>query len=310
MRKLLLLLLAGFTGCSALVDTSDLASEPATGGATSGGNGGSGGTAASGGTATSGGGNPSGGTGNPGGAGGSGASDAGADADGAPNDASSDAPNLGFCQSLTTSVTLCADFDSGSYSKGWDSVDLYGQCTMSTDTSASVSAPGALSVAAPTFAQFSDQCSGSLHKTLPKPSKVIHVEFDLRPEALDSSAWTYAVSLVMNGTGTKAEVVLRLHAGQGAVSESVTASDGGVTYAGHIWPDPPALGKWTHIQWDIDVSGAVANSTLTQDGKSSSSSLNLKPYVSSGDLGLGITFASGPTEASKLRFDNVVIDVD
>jgi hypothetical protein len=213
-----------------------------------------------------------------------------------------------FCASLNPAPTLCSDFDAQSLPAGWDGLMQWGGCTAIVDSAASKSMPSSVSFSAPALAD-GEQCAVALETSLAQPTTSLVIEFDIYPEAFNAPYWVVLATIEMSSAEGDNVLMLRMRAGQAAVAEDSTLSDGGKDYANHSLAEVPPVGQWSHVRWEITFGGASAFSNVTVNGKSSGGSINANDFLGPVEIDLGVVAIVGPGDAQVLRYDNVVVDV-
>jgi hypothetical protein len=217
-----------------------------------------------------------------------------------------DAPVLGFCEGLSP---LCSDFDLQNFPAGWDDHSEWGKCKGSIDNSDYTSSPRSFHCTTPVLIDNTDQCSTALIKEFAKPEALLRIEFDVLFDQLDSPNLIHLVTIDTGSTAGTDTTTLRIRTGEGLINETARPKEAGNLYSGHQFPNPPVIGQWSHIVWEIDFTGAKAYSNITVDGDTTGEELHMKPFLGELDIKLGIGFTDGASGPWEIHIDNLVVDV-
>jgi hypothetical protein len=222
---------------------------------------------------------------------------------GAGADGSGSGGDAGFCQSLTTPVHLCADFDEGaSVGAGWSSTWVSQGQSISVDGTY-YSPPGSfMSLISSNFSP----ATARLQEDMPNfgPSHV-HMEFELLLPQLSGNLEICTLHEPV-ANGTTYGLYYKYQDGNLLVYVRTLADDGGeVDFTAPIGP-PPA--GWFHVEIDTDVSPS-ATIVVKHDGAVvvSQSNVNTSTDTRASMFVMLGYYSFNPADALA-HFDNVIID--
>ncbi len=200
---------------------------------------------------------------------------------------------------------FCATFDDGrALSAVFSTVNVVGG-SLTIDPGASKSAPRSLLVNLPANA---GALSAEGQVTLPAKITKARVDLDLLVEELGGADQHDFIGFYRDGTH---EVTLEIRPdGVLQVDEDIPVVDGGPGQTKTPLGVTVQVGKWTHIQWDVAISGATASSTIRIDGGPATSASSAAAAFQNARLVVGDHSTNALTKTWRDRIDDVVLTVE
>ncbi len=226
-----------------------------------------------------------------------------------PADASTIEAGLSsFCASAGAHL-VCDDFDQTP--QNWSEQTIAG--SQQIDTVSATSPPNAYAASTNELAAGMAKAARSL--TFPTPPSAYHFEYSLRVDARDTTSATALAAVTMKDAQTgsyySGGIVLL---GTGAVFEDVWVRSSGASesHERHPLARDIASGKWVRVVADVAFAASGATLSLKLDGVRLFERLALQPTTVTGQTSvtIGITYLAGPAPPWRVRYDDVVFDMN
>jgi hypothetical protein len=209
--------------------------------------------------------------------------------------------DAGFCESLTTPVHFCADFDEGAaVDAGWSGTDIYQGSTVSLDD-VYFSRPSSM------LSQISDndaQGSARLVENVPTSTPHVHVEFEL---LLPPASGNFELCTLHQPVGdTTYGVFYKYQDGNLLMYMRTLADDGGEIDVTNQIGAPPA--GWLHVEIDCDVSES-GTIVIKHDGAIVVNDMDVDTStLSRASMFVEVGYYSFMPATAQASFDNVIVD--
>jgi hypothetical protein len=141
-----------------------------------------------------------------------------------------------------------------------------------------------------------------------------HFEYSVRIDARDpsQSAALAAVEIFDWTTGQDDTISLTLYPGAAVAEEGYTSPGGGRLFKDYAFGRDLPNGTWMRVVSDVIFGASGARLTVTLDGAIVVANKLLMATTVTGqtDVFLGISYLQGPSSAWKVRYDDVIFDVN
>jgi hypothetical protein len=224
-----------------------------------------------------------------------------------------------FCATLSPTPLFCADFDEGSPTAGFSPIHTTGG-SLSLDSAEFVTSPGAL------LAQSSAIAAGGVVDTtvyrsfaLSGQTLTATLDWDVRVDQADAAGGVAVLGeLALHDAGGDVYFLqLQVTSNGGAplscnLPEVYVPSTGGAgAYTAHPASATIALSRWTHVTLSMTApfAGGAGTATLSLDGmQAESTPISVAVSGFTPSFGIGLPYASGPSQGWTAVFDDVVLD--
>ncbi len=205
---------------------------------------------------------------------------------------------------------FCADFDEGSATAGWSSVDLQATQGMLGLSPQYVSPPTSFLSSTP--AHSSGSMEARVVESVPTVPSHVHAEFDMFPCTAMTTGYYEVAKIHAYSTGFSGGVDVDISGTEDIVVDEY-GDDGGELVT-DLKPSPGyQLGRWNHVALDVVLDPSAGSVTLVLDratapSVSQSGMRTLTPGTTNVDFVLGLWSGGGNDPACEVDFDDVILD--
>ncbi len=227
-----------------------------------------------------------------------------------------DAAAASFCASLVPQPSFCDDFDEGRMlADDWTKLEIFppNAGTLSTDPSASFSAPASLAASVGPGTSSSAGLIAYVQRVLATPATSrAHLQYEIHLDSADMNESVEVSQLAFGGgTGIGPYIIDLFFGPSGAVLQEEIPTDGPTTFRQYPLAVQPGMGTWSLV--DLVVDFANVTMTVTVDGAPAVQRA-LDPGYQTGSVSLNLGtgyYSSGfvPVARGAAHLDNVVLDV-